>query len=373
MKLRSLLLATLASIPWVALSQSAPRGEQLYRALPGSTALGSCISCHGDPANNRNSVLRGGSGGPWIARTINAVGVMGYLRQYLTEADLADISAYLATVAPAGAVELLPATWPSGEEFGEQQVGSESGVRIIFIRNFQSRDIALGGVLSDNPQAFPLSHDCPLTLPPLQQCQAQIRFRPQQLGISTSQFRVLDSGGRLLRSGPLTGTGIAQAAPALRWDTGTPLLLDFDRVTVEGSRQLSLQLLNPSTQAVSLTRLRANGPGAARFSVEAPCLTSGRLEAGARCTVDIRFKPTQLERSEAWLEMGATASHAPTVRLTGIGEAAPPPPPPPPPAPAPSPAPAPAPTPGNASGGGGSSSPLWLLALALAGFGMRRR
>jgi hypothetical protein len=45
---------------------------------------------------------------------------MGYLRQYLTEADLADISAYLATVAPAGAVELLPATWPSGEEFGEE-------------------------------------------------------------------------------------------------------------------------------------------------------------------------------------------------------------------------------------------------------------
>jgi cytochrome c553 len=372
MKLRSLLLATLASTPWVALSQSAPRGEQLYRALPGSTALGSCISCHGDPANNRNSVLRGGSGGPWIARTINAVGVMGYLRQYLTEADLADIAAYLATVAPAGAVELLPATWPSGEEFGEQQVGSESGVRIIFIRNFQSRDIALGGVLSDNPQAFPLSHDCPLTLPPLQQCQAQLRFRPQQLGISTSQFRVLDSGGRLLRSGPLAGTGIAQAAPALRWDTGTPLLLDFDRVALDGSRQLSLQLLNPSTQAVSLTRLRANGPGAARFSVEAPCLTSGRLEAGARCTVDIRFKPTQLERSEAWLEMGATASHAPTVRLTGIGEAAPPPPPP---APAPSPAPAPAPTPGNASGGGGggSSSPLWLLALALGGLGLRRR
>ncbi len=78
-------------------ARDAVRGAQLYGALPGSPGVGSCISCHGEPLNNRNSVLRGAAGGALISRTIAAVSAMGYLRQYLADADLADIAAYLVT------------------------------------------------------------------------------------------------------------------------------------------------------------------------------------------------------------------------------------------------------------------------------------
>ncbi len=79
-------------------AQDAARGQLLYGSLPGSSGLGSCFSCHGDASENRSSVLRGAGGGEVIARVMNAVGAMGYLRAFLTERDLADISAYLASV-----------------------------------------------------------------------------------------------------------------------------------------------------------------------------------------------------------------------------------------------------------------------------------
>lgn len=360
--LRPTLLALgLAVAP--ALAQDAPRGAQLYRELPGNPGVGSCVSCHGDPANNRNSVLRGAVGAGWIARTITAVGAMGYLRQHLTEADLADLSAYLATVAPAGQVELLPSPWPVSEDFGAQQLGTRAPERILLLRNLLTREISLGAIVSEDPQTFPLRHDCPLTLPPLQQCSLHVVFAPQRLGVQTSRYQVLDSGGRLLRSGGLQGEGSAAALPSLQWAAGTPAQLDFDRVAVGGERSLPLTLLNPGAQAVPLARLRANGAGAARFALESACLDAGRIEAGARCAVTVRFRPSAAERFEAWTEMSAGASHAPTVRLLGFGEAAP--------APAPRP---PAPIPAPAAGsGGGSSAPAWLLALFVVALGVRRR
>lgn len=349
-------------------AQDAARGEQLYRALPGNPGVGSCISCHGDPANNRNSVLRGAAGGGWISRTVGAVGVMGYLRQHLSESDLADISAYLATVAPAGQVELLPAPWPVSEDFGAQLLGTRAPERLIRVRNLLTRDIALGALLSDDPQTFPVRHDCPLSLPPLQQCQLWVGFAPQAPGSASSRYRIVDRGGALLRSGALQGEGVSALPPALRWATGTTDLLDFDRVRVDAERSLRLVLHNAAPQAVPLTRLRANGPGAARFAVQGGCLDAQRIEAGGDCEISVRYRPTAAERHEAWLEMSASgAQHAPTVRLLGLGEAAASPPPTP--APTPSPPPAAAPS----GGGGASLSWHWLLALLLTAWALHPR
>ena len=62
-------------------AQDATRGAALYRSLPGQPGVGSCTSCHGEPVNNRNSVLRGAAGPELISKTIAAVSAMGYLRQ----------------------------------------------------------------------------------------------------------------------------------------------------------------------------------------------------------------------------------------------------------------------------------------------------
>jgi mono/diheme cytochrome c family protein len=114
----------LALTPCFADAQDAARGEALYRALPSNPGGGQCISCHGEPINNRNSVLRGGVGAALISRTMAAVGAMSYLRQVLTDADLADIAAYPASVVPTGAIDTLPELSPTTDQFGAQLVGT---------------------------------------------------------------------------------------------------------------------------------------------------------------------------------------------------------------------------------------------------------
>lgn len=80
---------------------------------------------------------------------------MGYLRQYLVDADLADISAYLASIVPAGPLEALPDLLPTTDQFGAQQGGTQSALRSLLIRNRQPRaDISIGAVLSSDPTLF---------------------------------------------------------------------------------------------------------------------------------------------------------------------------------------------------------------------------
>ena len=318
----------LALGPPLAQAQDATRGAALYRALPGNPGVGSCIGCHGDPLDNRNSVLRGAAGGPLIARTINAVGAMGYLRQYLGEPELADIAAYLATVVPAGALEVLPAPWPTSHDFGLHEVGTQAPERSVLVRNLQPRgEIAIGAVVSSDALAFPLQHDCPLALPPLGQCRVRTAFRPQAEGAAAARWDVLDTGGRPLRGGTLRGQGGTTPAPALAWDgdAAASELIDFGRVATGARATRSLTLVNPGPRAVTLTRLRVTGPDAARFTLAGACATSAaapgpvRLEAGARCALELAFAPTLAGRAEGWIELEADARNAPPLRVQALG------------------------------------------------------
>jgi len=362
-------MAALCAAAPTAHAQDAQRGAALYRALPGSPGVGSCLSCHGEPINNRNSVLRGAAGGPLISRTIAAVGAMGFLRQFLGEPDLADIAAYLATVVPGGPLENLPDPWPTVDDFGAQAVGTLAAERTVWVRNLQPRaDIAIGTVVSSEPGLFAVQHECPLSLPPLGQCRIRTWFQPRAAGPAEARVDIVGTAGEVLRSVRLLGTGVAVQAPQLAWlrvdDSGSPIpppptLIDFGRVEVGASASGRLRLRNPSMQAVPFRRLRITGPQALRFSLAAPCVTAGRLEPMADCEVVITHAPRGPERSEGWVELDADAAHPPLLRVQGFGvaaaqdeEAATPPPP--------------------DSSGGGAASWRWLIALAAAVLALRR-
>jgi mono/diheme cytochrome c family protein len=342
-----------------ACAQDAGRGAQLYRQLPGSPGVGSCISCHGEPLNNRNSVLRGAAGGAIISRTIAAVSAMGYLRQYLNDADLADIATYLATVVPTAALETLPEPWPTVDDFGVQAVGTQSAERTVWLRNLQPRsEIAIGSVVSSDPATLPVQHECPLSLPPLGSCRVRTWFRPAAVGPAEARFDVLEPGGQVLRSGRLLGTGAALQPPTLAWLPATELV-DFGRVEVGRSAVMRLQLHNPGGSAVTLTRLRSSGPQALRFAVAADCAAAGRIEPGARCDVTIAHTPRSAERAESWVELASDAANAPLLRLQAIGVAAAEPGP-------------PASSPEQETPGGGAMAGWFVLGLALAALALRR-
>ena len=311
------------AVPGLAMAQDALRGAALYSELPGQPGVGSCISCHGEPVNNRNSVLRGAAGADLISKTITAVARMGFLRQYLTDADLGDIAAYLATIVPAGPVDLLPEPWPTADDFGAQLVGTQSLARVVLIRNLQPRAaMAIGAVLSSDPAAFAVQHDCPLSLPPFGECRATTWFWPQGGGAAAARMSVVDTGGRVLRQVVLTGTGAAVAPAVLAWSANTPALLDFGQVPLGQAARRELTLLNTSAAAVALARLHITGPSASRFTLDASCAAAGRLEGEAACTVTIGFAPTSAGGAEGWIEINSDASNAPLVRLAAAGVAA---------------------------------------------------
>ncbi len=340
-------------------AQDATRGAQLYRALPGSPGVGSCVSCHGEPLNNRNSVLRGAVGGAWISRTIAAVSAMGYLRQFLSDADLADIATYLATVVPSAELETLPEPWPTFDDFGAQAVGTLAAERTLWLRNLQPRgELSIGSVVSTDPVVFPVQHECPLSLPPLGSCRVRTWFRPAAVGPAEARFDILAPGGQLLRSGRLLGTGAALQPPTLAWAPATELV-DFGRVEVGRSAELRLQLHNPGGTAVALERLRSTGPQALRFVVSGECAAAGRIEAGARCEVTIAHSPRAAERAEGWVELASDAANAPLLRLQAIGVAAQVPPQ------------SSASSPEQDAAGGGALSPWPLLGLGLSVLALR--
>lgn len=360
------LLATLATAPFTASAQDAGRGASLYRQLPGQPAVGSCISCHGEPINNRNSVLRGAAGPDLISKTIAAVARMGYLRQYLTDPDLGDISAYLATIVPAGAVDTLPEPWPTADDFGTQVVGTQSSARSVLIRNLQPRtDIAIGTVRSSDPMAFPVQHDCPVSLPPLGQCTATTWFRPQAEGAAVARVAVVNISGQVLREATLSGTGVGAPPSALAWSPGTPALVDFGQVAVGQTARREFSLLNNSSGAVALASLRVTGPNASRFTLDAPCAGAARLDAGAACAVTLSFVASSPGRAEGWIEIVSDASNAPLVRVAAAGVAG---------VVAVAPAEPVASAPAGSSGGsgGGAMSAAWVAMLLAAVLALRR-
>jgi mono/diheme cytochrome c family protein len=318
---RWLAAVAMTSASTAALAQDATRGAALYRALPGSPGVGSCFSCHGEPLNNRNNVLRGATGGALISRTIAAVGAMGYLRQYLGDADLADIAAYLATVAPPAALEVLPEPWPTVDDFGAQAVGTQAPEREVLVRNLQPRsEIAIGSVVSSDPLVFPVQPECPLSLPPLAQCRVRTWFRPHAEAPAEARFDILSPGGQVLRSGRLLGTGAASQPGQLAWAPAVSLV-DFERVVVGQTSSRTLVLNNPSSLPVVLTRLRVTGPQALRFGITAACVAAGRIEAGASCEVTRTHTPRAAERAEGWVELTSDAGNAPLLRVQAIGAA----------------------------------------------------
>jgi cytochrome c553 len=342
----------LALAPSFAPAQDAARGDALYRALPGNPGVGSCISCHGEPVNNRNSVLRGATGAALISRTIAAVGAMGYLRQYLTDADLGDITAYLASVVPAGAIDTLPELSPTTDQFGAQLVGTQSAERVVLLRNRLPRnDVIIGAVLSSDAVQFPLQHDCPLALPPLAQCRIRIAFRPAAVGTVQAGFSVVDSASVLLRSGVLAGQGVENAPAQLAWRE--PPALAFGNVALGASAERSAQLVNPTAVPLQLLRLRLTGPNASRFVLDADCTAPSLLPAGGTCELRVRFAPSSAGLAEAWIEIESDAGNAPLARVSASGIAAPD-------------APRAPPPPTSEGGGGGVASLAWLALLGAA-------
>jgi len=299
----------------------AERGATLYLQAP--LNLASCVSCHGpDPAANRNNLLRAAGQPQVLLRTLNAIGAMGYLRDALTETDIADLAAYLGRVQAAisGPLDV----WPRTLEIGTLALGGTSPEHVVRLRNGGTAPMALPAPmlalsLSDS---FTLTHDCPATLPAGAACTARLRALGLRFGVATSALRAGPGGAVVL------GTSVrVREAPfgVLAWEGTTAGRLDFGAVPVGQTATRVLSLRNTGDAALSLGVSTLTGAGSGSFVVTGDCQPASALAPGQSCTTTLRFSPGAAAPAEALLQWRADATNPPALRLDGSGVAAAPP------------------------------------------------
>ena len=349
-------------------AQDASRGAQWYLQLPGEVP--SCVSCHGpDPTQNRNNILRAANQPATLLRTLNTVGVMGYLRDSLNDAAIADLAAYLARVAVVAAPDAAVALWPSTVEFGSLPVGAASPLHSVWLRN-------LGGAALDlaRPQllgsGFTLSDDCPASLAPGASCRLALRASTAAAGPSAATLQL---GASAAWSPLLLGVSASVVSTAAGQLSANAAQLEFGTLEAGARLTRSITLISHGTAPVTLGVATLTGPGRGPFQFDGACPPGTVLAPGSQCVLQVTYAPAVAGSAQATLQWRSDGVNPGTVTLDGRATAAagvvPPP--------------SPAPPPSASPGGGGCTigppdqladvSHAVLLALALAVMVWRRR
>ena len=180
-----------------AVGQDALRGKLLYHDIGRVRGTGvSCVDCHGGIPGALHGLEKVAGNPNAIAYAIGAVQQMTPLRGRVTDADMADLAAYVAnpTVASPG-VQLTtvgPAASPYTSERLEFAGPGESSVRVT---NAGALALQFGAApFLDGPAAADFTlvgTDCEprAVLAPQQSCAVQIAFRPAAPGLRIATLR----------------------------------------------------------------------------------------------------------------------------------------------------------------------------------------
>ena len=359
----------LTSVAGSAVAQDASRGAQLYVQLPSEAP--SCVSCHGpDPTQNRNNILRAAGQPSTLLRTLNTVGAMGYLRDSLNDASIADLAAYLARVVVVASPDATVALWPSTVEFGSLTLGAASPVHSVALRNLGNSAVALA-----RPQlagaGFLLSDDCPASLAVGAGCTLALRASTAATGPAVAALQLAGSAAW----SPLF-LGVSANVVSVASGQLSANMAQFDFGTLEAGARLtrSITLTSHGTLPVTLGVASLTGPGRGQFQLDSGCAPGTQLAPGSQCVLQVMYAPAVAGSAQATLQWRSDGANPGTVTLEGRASAVavvPQPPPPSPPS-----------TPGAANGGGCTIGPpdrigdwthVVLLVLALAVMGLRRR
>jgi cytochrome c553 len=367
MPLSSVLLVALVGAG--ASAQDASRGAQLYLQLPSGAP--SCVSCHGpDPTQNRNNILRAADRPSILLRTLSTVGVMGYLRDSLNDAAIADLAAYLARVAVVAAPDAPVALWPSTVEFGSMGLGSASPVHSVALRNQGAVSLALV-----RPQllgtGFLVSDDCPASLAPGASCSITLRASTATVGPAVA---TLELGTSAPGSPVMLGVSASVVTAAAGQLSASAARLDFGTLEAGTRLMRSITLTSHGTAPVTLGVVTLTGPGRGPFQIDGGCAAGSVLAPGSQCELQVAYAPAVAGAAQATLQWRSDGANPGTVQLEGRANLVPV---------VTPPAPGPVTPPGAAAGGGGCTigppdrladvSHAVLLALALAVLWRRRR
>ena len=302
-----------------AAAQDAARGAALYLRLADDTR--SCVSCHGpDPGTNQNNILRAADSPDTLVKVMNTVAPMGFLRSLLSDADRADVAAFLGTIARLNAPGSPLRAWPVTLEFGTTVIGARSAAQQVRLRNpSSSAALRIDAITAAAPVA--IEHDCPASLSAGAGCSITARLQPGASGLLRGALRIDTATHRQVVG--FSGYGVATATSELAWDTASPLF-DFGTVAVDQPGERTLTLVNPGPLPAVLASTSLTGPDAGQFQVVRPCPPGTLVVAGTTCTMTLRYAGGgRLANAEAMLQLRSDRGNPPALRITASTEPVP--------------------------------------------------
>jgi hypothetical protein len=208
---------------------------------------------------------------------------------------------------------------PGNLEFGQQEIGTQSPVRPVRLRNAGTAPVEIRQVTLEGSKAFRVQGNCAnVKLAPGAACVLDLRFAPSVIEASSGRLVIANSAGSA-RGVDLTGTGFGRPAISL-----APAQLDFGVFKRgAGVKPRRVMITSAGTAALLLRPPSIEGDG--RFSL-ANNNCSERLAPNAQCSVDIGFDASGAGKAGGRLSVRHNAAGGPAVvALSAAIEAIPPP------------------------------------------------
>lgn len=220
--------------------------------------------------------------------------------------------------APDSAIKAVP----HPVDFGEQTVGTTSGIKIVIVSDRdRTRSVSVGSIQLSGTDAADFAvaaTSCPnANIPAGQSCSVAVRFAPPAAGERSAVLLVHRGDGEQMLTVPLTGRGIAGAL------TAQESTVDFGQIEVGvPTVAKTITVTNTTGQAVVVEAISLSGDDAEDFSTTAAGCVGATIAPAGTCTVSATFDPTTFGDRDATILFSYDRPGSPlSVGLTGAGAA----------------------------------------------------
>ena len=226
---------------------------------------------------------------------------------------------YNSTFGYAG-LQQLPNTGYNAIGFPTTIIGSTPPTSSITIRNqgTETIEITSMGWSGDDPEDFALTaNTCNQPLDPGDFCAMELTFDPTAASYRSAMFEYTTDTYGVSHGVKLSGQGIA----ALRVLDVQPTVSDFGSVALgQSAPATDFTVWNFGNMPVTIQDVIVEGTDSSEFPMVGQGCPIGQLAAGAKCTISVRFEPTDVGDRTAQLRIDGDQMASPSVvPLSGTG------------------------------------------------------
>ena len=209
---------------------------------------------------------------------------------------------------------------PGSWDFGNQRVGTTSGVKTFTITNTGGERLTIANALlgGTSPGEFVESGDtCSgADLAANGTCTVDVAFKPSGTGATTASLDITSNASSSIDHLPLSGTG---TEPALSPSPGSKAF-GKQRVGTTSATQ-TFTITNSGTDTLNISTVVLAGTDASQYAESSDHCSGQAIAPNGTCTVDVAFKPTSTgDHNNASLDITSDApSSVDHLRLTGTG------------------------------------------------------